>query len=144
MTSVSMPKLVHSVSVGAEAARAAIDAAIVEATALGKNLTIAVVDAGGELLAVHRMDGAVLVSIDSAIIKARTVIRTGVRTGMLQDMVHGGNLSVMLMPGTAAMGGGMPIVFDQRIIGAIAVSGDTVETDEQVCRAGIAAIVGEA
>ena len=90
------------------------------------------------------MDGAVLVSIDSAIIKARTVIRTGVRTGMLQDMLHGGNLSVMLMPGTAAMGGGMPIVFDQRIIGAIAVSGDTVETDEQVCRAGIAAIVGEA
>ena len=141
---VSTPKLVHSVSIGAEAARAAIDAALIEAETLGKNLTIAVVDASGEIVCVQRMDGAVLVSIDAAIIKAKTVIRTTVSSGLLQDMLHGGNLSVLLLPGAAAMGGGLPIVFDGRIIGGIAVSGDTVETDERVCKAGIRAILGQA
>lgn len=132
---------VVTLSLGAAGARVAIDAAEREARRMGKRLTIALVDASAELLALHRMDGAVLVSIESAIIKAKTVVRTSVPSKTLEDMLHSGNLSVMFMPGTASMGGGMPIIVDGALIGGIAVSGDTVETDEHVCRAGIAAIM---
>ncbi len=135
------PMIIRSPSLGAAGARAAIDAAVLECRKMGKQLTIAVVDSGAELLALHRMDGAVLVSVESAIIKARTVVRTSVASKVLEDMLHSGNLSVMLMPGTASMGGGMPIVVEGAIVGGIAASGDTVETDEQACRAGIEAIL---
>lgn len=135
--------IMNSVSVTLAGARAAIDAAIKEAARIGKKLTVAVVDASGELIALHRMDGAVPVSIDSAIIKAKTVVRTGVASSVLQDMLNSGNLSVMLMPGTTAMGDGVPIVHDHAIIGGIAASGDTVETDERACQAGIAALLRE-
>jgi uncharacterized protein GlcG (DUF336 family) len=135
----SAPKLLSIPSIASAGARAAIDAAVEEAVRMGKKMTIAVVDAGGELLALHRMDGAVLVSIDAAIIKAKTVVRTSVASGMLQEMLHAGNFSLMLLPGAVAMGGGLPIVHDGAIIGAIAASGDTVENDERASRAGIAA-----
>ncbi len=133
--------IVRNVSLGAAGARAAIDAAVREAHAMDRKLTIAVVDSGGELLALHRMDGAVPVSIDSAILKAKTVVRTSVASKVLEEMLHSGNLSVMLMPGTAAMGGGMPIILDGAIIGGIAASGDTVESDERACQAGIGAVL---
>jgi glc operon protein GlcG len=133
--------VLRSVSLGASGARVAIDAAVMESRAMDRRLSIAVVDSSGELLAFHRMDGAVLVSIASAIIKAKTVVRTSVASKVLEDMLRDGNLSVMLMPGTAAMGGGMPIVVEGAIIGGIAVSGDTVETDERACQAGIKAIL---
>jgi uncharacterized protein GlcG (DUF336 family) len=131
--------ILHTMTVGAAGARAAIDAAEAEARRLGKPLTIAVVDSGGELLALHRMDGAVRVSVDSAIVKARTVIRTGVASAVIQDMLDAGHLSVMLMPGTAAMGGA--ILFDGVVIGAVAASGDTVETDVRVAEAGARAVL---
>lgn len=134
-------KTLSKVSIASAGACVAIDAAVEEAVRMGKNMTIAVVDATGELLALHRMDGAVLVSIESAIIKAKTVVRTGVASNVLQEMLHSGNLSVMLMPGVAAMGGGMPITHGGVIIGGIAVSGDTVETDERACQAGINAVL---
>lgn len=117
-------------------AQAALDAAEAEAMGLGRRLTIAVVDRAGDLLALRRMDGAVPVSIDSAILKARTVIRTGVASKVIQDMLDGGAFSIMAMPGTVAMGGAVPIVLDGEIIGAIAGSGDTVETDVIAAEAG--------
>ena len=131
--------VVHSRSIGAAGAQLAIEAAIAEAKAMDRRLTIAVVDAGGELIALSRMDGAVAVSIDSAIVKAKTVVRTSVASSVLETMLNEGNYSVALMPGTVAMGGGVPIVHDGAIIGGIAASGDTVETDERACRAGIEA-----
>lgn len=133
--------VISSVSVSAAGARTAIDAAEREARMLNKALTIAVVDESGDLVALHRMDGAVRCSIHSAIIKARTVVRIGHPSKVLQDMLDAGNLSVMMIPGTAAMGGAVPIVLDGRIIGAIAASGDTVETDVQVSEAGARAVV---
>jgi uncharacterized protein GlcG (DUF336 family)/ketosteroid isomerase-like protein len=132
-----------SVSVSAEGARMAIAAAESEARLIGKALTIAVADGGGDLIALHRMDGAVLCSIESAMIKARTVIRIGQPSKVLQDMLDEGNLSVMLIPGTVAMGGAVPIVLDGQIIGAVAASGDTVETDVRVAEAGARAVTDE-
>ena len=66
-------------------------------------------------------------------------MRTSVASSVLETMLNEGNYSVALMPGTVAMGGGGPIVHDGAIIGGIAASGDTVETDERACRAGIEA-----
>ena len=133
--------VVHSRSIGAAGAQLAIEAAIAEAKAIDRRLTIAVVDAGGELIALSRMDGAVAVSIDSAIVKAKTVVRTSVASSVLETMLNEGNYSVALMPGTVAMGGGVPILHEGAIIGGIAASGDTVETDERACRAGIEAFL---
>ena len=131
-------------TVTAKGAQAALDAAEAAAVRLGKRLTIAVVDRGGVLLALRRMDGAVSVSVESAIIKAQTVIRTGVPSKVIQDILDAGNLSIMLMPGTAAMGGAVPITLDGEIVGAIAASGDTVETDVTASEAGAQAAVGAA
>ena len=117
-------------------ALAALDAAERAAIGIDRRLTIAVVDRAGDLLGLRRMDGAVPVSIDAAMVKARTVIRTSVATKVLQDMLDGGDFAVTLMPGTAAMGGGVPIVHEGEIIGAIAASGDTVETDVIAAEAG--------
>jgi len=124
-----------------EGALAALDAAERAAIGIDRRLTIAVVDRAGDLLGLRRMDGAVPVSIDSAILKARTVIRTSVATKVLQDMLDNGDLAVTLMPGTAAMGGGVPIVHEGEIVGAIAASGDTVETDLIAAEAGAQAVL---
>lgn len=131
-------------TVTAKGAQAALDAAEAAAVKLGKRLTIAVVDRSGDLLALRRMDGAVSVSIDSAIVKAKTVIRTGVASNVIQEMLDAGHLSIMLMPGTAAMGGAIPILLDGEMIGAIAASGDTVETDVIASEAGARAAIGAA
>jgi glc operon protein GlcG len=140
---VNNANILSSVTVSAAGARAAIDAAEREARSLNKALTIAVVDESGDIVALHRMDGAVRCSIDSAIIKARTVVRIGQPSKVLQDMLDAGNLSVTLIPGTVAMGGAVPIRLNDRIIGAVAASGDTVETDVQVSEAGARAVVAE-
>jgi hypothetical protein len=55
--------------------------------------------------------------------------RTSIASKVLQDMLEAGDFSVTMMPETGAMGGGVPIVHDGEIVGAIAASGDAVETD---------------
>jgi len=123
-------------------ALAALDAAEQAAIGIDRRLTIAGVDRAGRLLGLRRMDGAVPVSIDSAILKVRTVIRTSIASKVLQDMLEAGDFSVTMMPETGAMGGGVPIVHDGEIVGAIAASGDAVETDviaaEEGARAALA------
>ncbi len=125
-------------------ARAAVDGAIIKATELGAKMNIAVVDAGGNLKAFLRMDGAWLGSIDIAVKKARTA--------RLFDMPSGdiGGLSQPGGPlwgiehsndGLVSFPGGVPLrTADGTVFGAIGVSGSTVEDDHAVALAGAEAI----
>jgi len=109
-----------------------------EAASLAMN--IAVVDAGGHLKAFVRMDDAWLGSIDIAVKKARTAIYFRMETGDLGDNSQPGgplyNLEVS-NGGLITFPGGVPLTYNGESVGAIGVSGSTVENDRMVALAGV-------
>ena len=125
-------------------ANAAVAAAVAKAQKIGTTMDIAVVDAGANLKAFARMDGAWLGSIDIAIRKARTARFFDMNTGALGQLSQpGGSLFAIEHSngGLITFPGGVPIKSASgEIIGAIGVSGDTVENDHAVASAGAAAI----
>ncbi len=121
-------------------ANAAVAAAVAKAEKIGAKMNIAVVDAGANLKAFARMDGAWLGSIDIAIRKARTARFFDMNTGEIGKLSQpGGSLFAIEHSngGLITFPGGVPIR-DQggTIIGAVGVSGSTVENDHAVAAAG--------
>ncbi len=123
-------------------ARTAVEAAIQKAEQLGTKMNIAVVDAGANLKAFARMDGAWLGSIDISIRKARTARFFDMNTGDLGKLSQpGGSLFAIEHSngGLITFPGGVPIRDASGVvIGAIGVSGSTVENDHAVAEAGAA------
>ena len=118
-----------------------VDAAEAHARANGWKVSIAVVDAHGELLAFRRLDGASLVSIGISQGKAATSARFKRPTKVLADGVAEGRMNLpMSVPGTTVLQGGLPIIVDGVTVGGIGVSGVTSEQDEQTAQAGISAV----
>lgn len=104
------------------------------------NVAIAVVDAHGELVFFVKMDNVQQGSVDIAQGKARTAARMRRATKALDDAVSGGRVALLGVPGLLAMEGGVPIVFEGRVIGAVGVSGVTSQQDAQIATAGIKAV----
>ena len=129
-------------------AQAVLAAAVAEAEALGTKMDIAVVDAGGNLKAFVRMDGAWLGSIDIAQRKARTARFFNLPTGELGALSQpGGPLYGIEVSngGLITFPGGLPLTTaDGTVVGAIGVSGSTVEDDHAVAAAGAAVLGGDA
>jgi len=127
-----------------EKARAAVTRAVERSKELGVKMNIAVVDAGANLKAFARMDGAWLGSIDIAIKKARTARFFDMETGKIGKLSQpGGSLYQIEHSngGLITFPGGVPIQNqDGEVIGAIGVSGSTVENDHNVALAGAQAI----
>lgn len=124
-------------------ARAAVDAARNKSAEIDTKMNIAIVDAGGNLKAFARMDGAWLGSIDIAIKKARTARYFDMNTGEIGKLSQPGGALFNIEHsngGLITFPGGMPIRQGDTIIGAIGVSGSTVENDHAVAEAGAAAI----
>ncbi len=125
-------------------ARAAVDAALEKSKAIEVKMNIAVVDAGANLKAFARMEGAWLGSIDIAIKKARTARFFDMNTGEIGKLSQpGGSLYNIEHSngGLITFPGGVPVRDAAgEIIGAIGVSGSTVENDHLVAEAGAAAI----
>ncbi|RKZ93629.1 MAG: heme-binding protein [Candidatus Parabeggiatoa sp. nov. 1] len=123
-----------------EQAQAAIAAAIEKAKALNTKMDICVVDAGSNLKAFMRMDDAWLGSIDIAIKKARTARFFDMNTGEIGKLSQPGGPLYNIEHsngGLITFPGGLPIKNEQgKIIGAIGVSGSTVEDDHIVAKAG--------
>ena len=119
-------------------------AAVEKAKAIDTKMDIAVVDAGGNLKAFARMDGAWLGSIDISIKKARTARSFDMPTGAIGGLSQpGGPLYQIEVSngGLITFPGGLPLkAADGTIIGAIGVSGSTVENDHAVAEAGAAAV----
>ena len=127
-------------------AQAVIEAAIAKSNELDVLMDIAVVDAGANLKAFARMDGAWLGSIDIAIKKARTARFFNFPTGAIGELSQpGGPLYQIEVSngGLITFPGGVPLIGeDGTVIGAIGVSGSTVEDDHAVATAGAAALGG--
>ena len=104
------------------------------------NMSIAIVDANGDLLAFRRLDGASLASVDISQGKARTAARARRPTKALEDAVAAGRTGLVTAPGLVLMQGGLPITVNGVTIGAVGVSGAASDQDEQVAAAGIAAL----
>ena len=124
-------------------ANAAIETAIKKAEEIGTKMDIALVDVGGNLKAFARMDGAWLGSIDISIKKARTARYFDMNTGDIGGLSQpGGSLYNIEHSngGLITFPGGVPITDGDTVIGAIGVSGSSVEDDHTVAAAGAAAI----
>jgi len=124
-------------------ARAVVDACTRRAEELDLLMNIAVVDAGANLKAFNRMDGAWLGSIDISIKKARTARYFDMETGDLTPMVQPGESLYHLEfsnNGLITFPGGIPLKLDDgTVIGAVGVSGSTVDNDQTVAEAGVSA-----
>lgn len=118
-------------------------AAAAEAEALKNKwaVSIAIVDDGGHLLWLQRLDGAGPISAHIAPGKAHTAALGRRESRVYEEMINGGRVSFLSAPGLEAMlEGGVPIVKDGQCIGAVGVSGVKSNEDAQIARAGIAAI----
>ncbi len=126
-----------------EEARQIISAAVRKAEEIGQPMNIAVMDAGRNLLAFERMDGAWVASIDIAIDKAFTSAGRGLSTRKIGEMAQPGQplFGINTTNGgrIVIFAGGLPLVRDGEVVGAIGVSGGSVDQDEEVAEAGVAA-----
>jgi uncharacterized protein GlcG (DUF336 family) len=116
-------------------------AAVGEARKNSWNVVIAIVDTHGELVYLERLDNSQVASINIAQGKARTAARFKRATKAFQDDLAGGGhgLRILNLEGAVAVQGGLPLVMDGRIVGAIGVSGVTGDQDSIVAAAGVAA-----
>ena len=133
-------QLRSSASVSAEGAQKAIAAAVAEARRQGWGVSIAVVDAGGDLVAFVRLDGAPYASADDAQAKARTAARFRRPTRALDSTLSAGRVAILGLPGATPVEGGVPIVVNGVVVGAVGVSGVTSAQDAQVAQAGASAV----
>lgn len=126
-----------------EAADVKLIAAAAEAEALKNSwaVTIAIVDDGGHLLWLQRLDGAPPLSAHFAPAKAHTSAMGRKESKAYEDMVNQGRTAFLSVPAVACMlEGGVPIIKDGQCIGAVGVSGVKSSEDAQIAKAGIAAI----
>ena len=140
-----MPRSYESLTL--EDAKRILSAAEAKAESLGTAYNVAVVDAGGHLLAFVRQDGALIGSIVLAIDKAVTARILEKATHDLANLAqsgkplfgihesHGGKVVIVIF------GGGIPVVLDGSVVGAVGASAGTIEQDVAVAEAGLAALV---
>jgi uncharacterized protein GlcG (DUF336 family) len=105
------------------------------------NVTIAIVDDGGHLLWLQRLDGAAPVSSHIAPAKARTAALGRRESRVYEEMINGGRASFLSAPLLEGMlEGGVPVIVEGQCVGAVGVSGVKSSEDAQIARAGIAAL----
>ena len=118
-------------------------AAAAEAEALKNNwaVSIAIVDDGGHLLSLQRLDGAAPISAHIAPAKANTAAMGRRESRVYEEMINGGRVSFLSAPDLKGLlEGGVPIMKEGQCLGAIGVSGVKSTEDAQIAKAGIAAI----
>ena len=118
-------------------------AAAAEAEALKNNwaVSIVIVDDGGHLLWLQRLDGAAPISAQIASAKAHTSALGRRETRIYEELINGGRVSFLSAPGVQGLlEGGVPIMKDGQCLGAVGVSGVKSDQDAQIASAGIAAI----
>lgn len=121
--------------------RKILEAARAEAWTHHWPVSIAVVDDGGHLLGMYRLDGAPLLSAEMSIAKARTAALGKRESKHYEDMINQGRSAFLSAPAIEGMlEGGVPLILHGCVIGAVGVSGVKSTEDAQIARAGIAAV----
>lgn len=136
------PQTPYGAPISVENAKKAAAACIVEAQKNKWNVAIAIVDGAGFLVYFERMQNTQLGSVDVAIEKARTSALFRRPTEMFQETLAAGGdgLRVLGLKGVNPNGGGVPIVVEGKIVGAVGISGATAKQDAQVAAAGVNAL----
>jgi len=110
-----------------------------EAVKRGATVVIAVVDDGGHLILLERLDDTQVASVEVAIGKARTAAIFRRPSKVFEDQIREGRVAALGLPGATPLQGGVPIVVGGKVVGAIGVSGNTPQEDEDIAKAGAAA-----
>jgi uncharacterized protein GlcG (DUF336 family) len=123
-----------------EQAQKAVDAAAAEAKKINVNMAIAIVEPSGDLVYFRKMNGAPYSAIVLSQGKAVTSARYRRPTKFFNDQIEGGHAFFLTFPGIIAAPGGLPLVVDGKLIGAIGISGGNGDQDTQVAMAAIGAM----
>lgn len=131
-------QLIEKTALRLEGAKKIAAVAEAKAKAEGARVVIAVVDEGGSLLFLERLDDTQVASVNVGIDKARTAAIYRRPSKVFEDQVKNGRVSALALHGAVALQGGVPIIVDGKVIGAIGVSGETPGQDEDIAIAGAA------
>ncbi|HEY6368758.1 MAG TPA: heme-binding protein, partial [Candidatus Binatia bacterium] len=119
-----------------EAAERVASAAEAEAKKRNATVVIVVVDDGGYPLVLKRLNNTQVASVDVGIGKARTAAIFRRPSKDFEDQIKNGRVASLVLPGATPLQGGLPLVFDGKVVGAIGVSGNTPQEDEDIALAG--------
>jgi glc operon protein GlcG len=131
-------QLVEKTALTLDGAKKIAAVAEAKAKAEGARVVIAVVDEGGSLLLLERLDDTQVASVNVGIDKARTAAIYRRPSKVFEDQVKNGRVSALALHGAVALQGGVPIFVNGKVIGAIGVSGETPAQDEDIAIAGAA------
>jgi len=120
-----------------EDAKKAMAAAEAEARKNNWNVAIAILDAGASLIMFQKMDDTQLGSVNIAIGKAKTAVNFKRPTKAVEDLVVGGRQVFLALEGITPLQGGLPVMVDGKLIGAVGVSGVMSSQDEQVAQVAV-------
>ncbi len=115
-------------------------AAEAEANKRGSTVVICVVDDGGHVILLQRLDDTQVASVEVAIGKARTAAIFRRPSKVFEDQVKNGRVAALALPGATPLQGGIPILVGGKVIGAIGVSGNTPQEDEDIAKVGAAVV----
>jgi glc operon protein GlcG len=132
----ALDKKVLSFAAAQRIAAVAADAA----RAKGVGVVIAVVDDGGHLILLHRLDDTQVASVNVGIGKARTAAIYRRPSREFEEQIRAGRIAALALADSTPLQGGVPIRLDGKVIGAIGVSGDTPQVDEAIALAGADAL----
>jgi uncharacterized protein GlcG (DUF336 family) len=136
-----MPTLPSKKTLTLAAAKTIAAAAEAEAERNGWRVVIAIVDDGGHPIVLQRLDGTQAGSVAIAIGKAKTAILFKRPTKGLEDSINGGRFTFLNAPDVVPLEGGLPIIVDGDLVGAIGVSGVKSSQDVEIGQAGIDALL---
>jgi glc operon protein GlcG len=135
-TTLTLDKKVLTLS----AARKIIAAAEAEAMKRGLGVVIVVVDDAGTIIQLSRMDSAQVASVNVGIGKARTAAIYRRPSRVFEDQIREGRVAALALADATPLQGGVPIVIDSKVVGAVGVSGDSPQVDEEIAISGARAI----
>ena len=133
------PPPAYGMPIGLEQAKKVMAGAEAEAKKNNWPVVIVVLDSGGQLVMLQRLDNAQWGSVDIAKEKARSAVALRRPTKALQDLIAqgGANMRLLNLTGASMLEGGIPILVDGKIVGGVGVSGVTAQQDAQIGQAGI-------
>ena len=122
------------------AARKIVAAAEADAARRGLGVVIVVVDDAGNVIELSRMDAAQVASVNVGIGKARTAAIYRRPSRVFEEQIKDGRVAALALADATPLQGGVPILIDGKVVGAVGVSGDSPQVDEEIALAGAAAI----
>jgi glc operon protein GlcG len=122
------------------AARKIIAASEADAKARGLGVVIVVVDDAGNVIQLSRMDTAQVASVNVGIGKARTAAIYRRPSRVFEEQVKNGRIAALALADATPLQGGVPVLIDGKVVGAVGVSGDSPQVDEEIAIAGAAVI----